>query len=234
MGKPRANREGKSKYQDKQVVKEVRKDFNLKPMNSKQKEYISLIKTKQVVLAFGPAGTSKTFVPSVMAAQMFTNKDIHNITIVRPYEGCGKSVGLLPGELSSKLAPVCQPVIDVFNKYLGKSAVEYAISHGQINMQALEFVRGITFDDTFVILDEAQNIDINSIKALLTRVGENCKVVISGDVKQKDIKGDSGLSWLISLLQKADLDVGVVEFGNEHIVRSGFVKDFILAVERYG
>jgi phosphate starvation-inducible PhoH-like protein len=224
----------KSKYQEKQEEKGVKKDFNLKPLNSKQKEYINLLKTKQVVMAFGPAGTAKTYCPSVIAAEMFANKEIDNITIVRPYEGCGRSVGLLPGGIQEKLLPVCQPVMDVLNKFLGRTTVEYALSHDKIRMQALEFVRGMTFDDSFVILDEAQNLDIPSVKALMTRIGENCKVVISGDINQKDIRGDSGLAWLINLTNRAGLDIGVIEFGVEHIVRSGFVKDFILAMERYG
>jgi len=224
----------KSRYQEKQVEKEVRRSFNLKPMNQRQKEYINLIKNKQVVIAFGPAGTSKTYIPSVIAAELYSNKDIYNITIVRPYEGCGRSVGLLPGSLSEKLSPVCQPVLDVLNRFLGRSAVEYAVANDQIRMQALEFVRGLTFNDCFLILDECQNMDIPSIKALMTRIGDNCKVVIAGDIAQKDIRGDSGLTWLINLADKADLDVGVVEFTTDDIVRSGFVKDFIIAMERFG
>lgn len=224
----------KSKYQEKQVEKEVRKSFNLKPMNQRQKEYISLIRNKQVVLAFGPAGTSKTYIPSVIAAELYANKDIYNITIVRPYEGCGRSIGLIPGNISEKLFPVCQPVLDVLNRFLGKATVDYALAHDQITMQALEFVRGRTFDDCFLILDECQNMDIASIKALMTRIGENCKVVIAGDIAQKDIRGDSGLTWLINLADKANLDVGVVEFTTDDIVRSGFVKEFIMAMDRYG
>lgn len=223
-----------SKYRTKDITNHGRKSFHLKPLNQKQKEYISLVKAKQVTLAFGPAGTSKTFCPSVIAAELFANRDIDKIIVVRPYEGCGRSIGLLPGTANEKLAPICQPVMDVFNRLLGKSAVECALSNGQIVMQALEFVRGMTFDNCFVILDEAQNIDVTSIKALMTRVGENCKIVCAGDVSQKDIRGDSGLAWLIDLAKRADLDVGIVEFGVEHIVRSGFVKDFIIAVERYG
>ena len=232
--KPKEGRgRSRSKYQEKQEVKEVRKNFNLKPLNQKQKEYINLIKNKQVVIAFGPAGTAKTFCPSVIAAELFFNKEINNITIIRPYEGCGRSIGLLPGSVNEKMLPICQPVISILNRYLGNSVVEYALSHNQIIMQPLEFVRGMTFDDTFVIIDEAQNLNIDSIKALLTRVGTNCRMIISGDVSQKDIRGDSGLTWLIRLADKADLDIGIVEFEIKDIVRSGFVKEFITAMWNY-
>ncbi len=238
MGKPRANREGRSKYQDKQVVKEVRKDFNLKPMNSKQKEYISLIKSKDVILSIGVPGTGKSMIAAVYAAEKLANSEIDKVIVTRPYLGTTGTIGFLGGSLNEKMWPVCMPILTVLERCLGSSQFKYYIETSKIELVPTEFLRGNSYNNCIVIADEAQNNNVDTIKAICTRVGYNCKLILTGDVVfQCDlrVKSDSGLLWLINMQNKYDLDeIGVVQFDVEDIVRSGFCKSFVRMMVKEG
>jgi len=204
------------------------------PRTEKQAELINAIKGSQQVLILGPAGTGKTYVTATCAADLYTTKDVDKIVITRPHVAVGKDIGFLPGTLEEKAQPWALPVLDVLIKHLGKGTVDTAIKSGNIEVATLALMRGRSFEGAFIIVDEAQNIEIAEIKMLLTRVGEGSTIVLNGDVQQSDLKGASGLAKIIHLAKKHLLDVPVVEFGVDDIVRSGICKEWVKVFMKEG
>ncbi|AFQ22253.1 PhoH-like phosphate starvation-inducible [Pectobacterium phage My1] len=174
----------------------------LTPKNDEQRKYINLIQNGSVVVGTGEPGTGKTFIPSVLAAQAITarNSVIEQIILVRPNEPLGKSLGMLPGDLAEKLEPWLEPIADGIKWAIGDHAYKNLINRGVIKYLAIEHCRGRTFNNAFVIVDEAQNISIEAMKCLVTRIGQDCKLIICGDIAQKDIKADSGLQLLMDIV----------------------------------
>ena len=199
----------------------------LRAQTAAQDRYLKSIKSNVVTFATGPAGTGKTFVAGAYAAQLLLDGEIEQIIITRPGVEAGKDWGALPGELEDKFAPFMEPFFDVLHKRLGKSQTEYFMKRGVIQAKPLEYMRGKTFENAFVILDEAQNTTPEQMKLFLTRIGENCKVVIDGDIEQKDVRGTSGLKDAIDRLESVP-QIGMVEFGIDDIVRSGIVREIII------
>ena len=204
------------------------------PRTEKQAELINAIKGSQQVLILGPAGTGKTYVTATCAADLYTTKEVDKIVITRPHVAVGKDIGFLPGTLEEKAQPWALPVLDVLIKHLGKGTVDTAIKSGNIEVATLALMRGRSFEGAFIIVDEAQNIEIAEIKMLLTRVGEGSTIVLNGDVQQSDLKGASGLAKIIHLAKKHLLDVPVVEFGVDDIVRSGICKEWVKVFMKEG
>lgn len=202
---------------------------DLLPQNDRQKEYIKAIETHSQIIVLGPAGTGKTYIAATYAANLYTTKQIDKIIITRPNVAAGKSIGYFPGTLEEKMMPWVMPVLEVLHWHLGKGAVETGIKNGNIEIAPFETMRGRSFTDAFVILDEAQNVTPHEIKMFLTRVGENCKVILNGDIFQSDLQETSGLSKAIHMVKKYMLPVPVVEFGMEDIVRSDLCKQWIAA-----
>lgn len=209
----------------------VSKFVTLQPLNDRQKDYLNALKTSDQVIVCGYSGTGKTYMAATYAANLYAMKDISKIILTRPNVSVGKDLGYFPGSLEEKFAPWAAPVIDVLNEQLGKGVVETGIKNGNIEMAPLSTMRGRSFHDAFILLDEAQNTTIAEIKMFLTRIGQDCKVVINGDVKQSDINSQSGLSKVIHLAKKYNLPVPVIEFGVEDIVRSEMCKAWIKAFE---
>tara|TARA_R110000744_G_scaffold231608_1_gene349757 strand:- start:1101 stop:1817 length:717 start_codon:yes stop_codon:yes gene_type:complete len=190
------------------------------PKTENQGKLIEAIKTSNQVIVFGPAGTGKTYVTATMAADLYTTKKIDKIVITRPMVSVGKDIGILPGYLEDKVTPWALPVLDVLIKHLGKGAVETAIKNGNIEMAPLAMMRGRSFEDAFIICDEAQNITTHELKMVLTRVGEGSTIVLNGDVMQTDLKEGDGLTKITHLAKKHMLPVPIVEFDLDDIVRS--------------
>lgn len=204
------------------------------PKTENQARLIKAINTSQQVLILGPAGTGKTYVTATCAADLYTLKEIDKIVITRPHVAVGKDIGFLPGTLEEKAQPWALPVLDVLVKHLGRGAVDTALKAGNIEVATLALMRGRSFDNAFIIVDEAQNIEIPEIKMLLTRVGEGSTIVLNGDIQQSDLKGTSGLSKIIHLSKKHMLDVPVVEFGVDDIVRSGICAEWVKVFMKEG
>lgn len=203
----------------------------LRPRNDKQKYYINMIRNKDIVVAIGASGVGKTFIPSVMAidALQDSRSAIEKIVIVRPNEGPGKTIGFLKGTLHEKMIPWAAPILDAITWRLGGTAfarktVESLIANGTIELLPLEYARGKTLNNAFVILDEVQNCDWESLKNLTLRNGEDSKMVICGDIKQKDIKTESGLETIIDLSDKYHVPWDLIEFTNEDCTRSDVVR----------
>ena len=199
----------------------------LVPINDKQKELLDSLKTSNQIFILGPAGTGKTYVTATYAADLYTLKEIDRIVITRPHVAVGKDIGFLPGTLEEKTYPWALPVLDVLQKHLGKGTVDTAIKNGNIEMAPLALMRGRSFDNSFIIVDETQNITIHELKMLLTRVGEGSKIVLNGDAQQSDLKEGDGLSKAIHLAKKHMLPVPVVEFGVGDIVRSDICAEWV-------
>tara|TARA_R110000796_G_scaffold13733_5_gene44256 strand:- start:5032 stop:5745 length:714 start_codon:yes stop_codon:yes gene_type:complete len=192
----------------------------LKPKTLNQGSLITAIKESSQVIVFGPAGTGKTYVTASAASDMFLTKEVEKIVITRPMVSVGKDIGILPGELIDKVSPWALPVLDILIKHLGKGTVETALKAGNIEIAPLALMRGRSFDDAFIICDEAQNITTAELKMLLTRVGEDTTIVLNGDVQQTDLRGDSGLITITNVAKKHNIPVPIIEFTLDDIVRS--------------
>ena len=190
------------------------------PKTDNQGKLIKAITESSQVIVFGPAGTGKTYVTATLASDMYLTKKIEKIVITRPMVSVGKDIGILPGELLDKVAPWALPVLDILIKHLGKATVEIALKSGNIEIAPLALMRGRSFDDSFIICDEAQNVTTAELKMLLTRVGEDTTIVLNGDVQQTDLKGDSGLITITNVAKKHKIPVPVIEFSLDDIVRS--------------
>lgn len=213
----------------------------IRPKNEKQKKYINLINNTTCVIATGSPGTGKTYIPSIIAMDMLEDprSSIEKIIIVRPNSGPGKTIGFLKGSLLEKMAPWAAPVLDAFESRIGggsfaKEKIKNLIEMGTIELLPVEYVRGKSFNNAFIIIDEAQNLTWEETKALLTRIGLDSKLVICGDVKQKDIQEESGLGVLMRLNQDYHVPWGLIEFTIEDCVRSELVKYFLQLFEDAG
>jgi phosphate starvation-inducible PhoH-like protein len=199
----------------------------LVPRTDKQKMFLDALRDSSQVLVLGPAGTGKTYVTATYAADLYTLKEIDKIVITRPHVAVGKDIGFLPGTLEEKTYPWALPVLDVLEKHWGKGTLETAIKNGNVEMAPLALMRGRSFDNSFIIVDEAQNITTHELKMLLTRVGECSTIVLNGDVQQSDLKEADGLTKIIHLAKKHMLPVPVVEFGVEDIIRSDICAQWV-------
>jgi len=202
------------------------KKSKLEAKTEAQAHYIMAIDSNQLTFGVGPAGTGKTFVCTKYAAQELDSKRIQKIIVTRPAVEAGGGLGFLPGTIHEKFAPYFAPFRAVLDAHFGPSHVENMIKLGKIEIQPLEYLRGMTFEDCFVILDEAQNTTPGQMKLFLSRIGENSKVVINGDISQKDIPGPSGLEDALQRLEGLD-SVQSVIFEEDDIVRSGLCKEII-------
>lgn len=206
---------------------EKKSTSGLVPKSDSQRLLIEALKSHSQVFILGPAGTGKTYITATFASDLYTLKEIDKIVITRPHVAVGKDIGYLPGTLEEKTYPWALPVLDVLVKHLGKGAVETGIKNDNIEMAPLALMRGRSFDNSFIIVDEAQNITTHELKMLLTRVGEGSTIVLNGDVQQSDLKEADGLSKVIHLAKKHMLDVPVIEFGIEDIIRSDICAQWV-------
>ena len=206
----------------------------LVPKTPKQAEYLAALRGPDLVIATGCSGTGKTYMASVEAANQYLNREIDRIVLTRPNVPVGRGLGYLKGDLEEKFTPWLMPVLETFNQVMGKGVVETAVKNGNIEYAPLEYMRGRSFQDSFIILDEASNTTPAEMTMFLTRIGENTKVVINGDILQQDIKGESGLSMLLNLCKKYKISARLIEFDVEDIVRSHICKEFVIALTKEG
>ena len=199
----------------------------VKPLNYIQGEYLDAIQNAEIIFGIGSAGTGKTYIAASYAAGELFHKRVDKIILTRPNVETGRGMGFLPGELDEKYAPYLQPFDQVFTRALGKGFYEYALKAKDIDPKPLGFMRGASFENCIILVDEAQNLTKTEFKMLLSRIGKNCKVILSGDPKQTDI-GDSGLLDATKRLQGIP-GVEVVLFQDSDIVRSQMCKQVILA-----
>ena len=199
----------------------------LHPRNAAQHRYITAILNNCLTFGLGPAGTGKSYCAGALAAEALESGQIERIILTRPAVEAGENLGFLPGALNEKFAVYIDAFRDILNERLGAGTVDYCLRHGRIVAAPLAFMRGKTFNSkTFVILDEAQNTSPAQMKMFLTRIGEDCRVVINGDVEQSDIRGPNGLSDAVRRMHGLP-GVYIHAFERKDIVRSGLVRDII-------
>ena len=207
----------------------------LVPMNSKQKDYINLLHDKSVVIATGYAGTSKTYIPTVMAADLFKTGKIEKIIITRPAMSSSKSVGYFKGTDTEKMAVWLNSVIPVFKERLGSAGLDIALASKGIEFVPLEVIKGMSINNAWVLAEESSDLTKDEVIKLITRMGKNSKLVLSGDIRQAELKGDLGLAWVADFVKRHRLDenFGFVDFNDVNdIVRSDAVRQFIVALVR--
>ena len=208
-----------------------------KPIKAKtvgQKKYIDSIKNNTVTLGVGPAGTGKTYLAVAAAVAAFREKQINRIILTRPAVEAGERLGFLPGDLQSKVDPYLRPLYDALFDMLGAETYQKYLERGNIEVAPLAYMRGRTLDDSFIILDEAQNTSREQMKMFLTRMGFNSKVVITGDVTQIDLPADktSGLKEAIRVLKNVE-GIGICELTDQGVVRHVMVQRIIKAYDDY-
>ena len=196
----------------------------LAPQTEAQHHYINAIRNHCLTFGIGPAGTGKSYCAGALAAEALESGRIERIILTRPAVEAGENLGFLPGELEDKYAVYIDAFRDILNERLGHGVVDYCLRHGRIVGAPLAYMRGKTFsNNTFVILDEAQNTTPAQMKMFLTRIGEHAKVVINGDIRQSDLRGPNGLEDAISKV-KGLPGVHIHTFERADIVRSGLVR----------
>lgn len=214
----------KSTYKIKQEQKEVVHGPRVQPLlpkNAAQKNYIECIHRYSQVFVTGPAGTGKTYIAAAIAAEMYNRHKIQKIILTRPNIPAGKSLGFFAGTIEDKIAPWVYPLTEVLQERMGKGRYEVAHKRGAIEIVPFEVMRGRSFNNAFVILDEGQNLTAHEMKMFLTRIGEDSKVIINGDISQHDLQGSSGLQVAIDLMHKHNIPAAHCNFNHDDVVRSG-------------
>ncbi len=208
-----------------------------KPIKAKtvgQKHYVNAIQKNTIVFGIGPAGTGKTFLAVAMAVKALRDKQVSRIILTRPAIEAGEKLGFLPGDLQSKIDPYLRPLYDALFEMMGAENYQRHIEKGTIEIAPLAYMRGHTLDDSFIILDEAQNSTPEQMKMLLTRLGFNSKAVITGDLTQTDLPSGqkSGLAAAVKILDGIE-DINIHRFTERDVVRHKLVQKIILAYEKY-
>ena len=205
----------------------------VKPKTLGQKKYIDMINSNTIVFGVGPAGTGKTYLAVAMAVKAFRAKEVNRIILTRPAVEAGEKLGFLPGDLQQKVDPYLRPLYDALFDMLGADSFQKYQEKGNIEVAPLAYMRGRTLDDSFIILDEAQNTTPEQMKMFLTRLGFNSKIVVTGDVTQIDLPDGkkSGLKEAVKILKGID-DIETVRFTEKDVVRHKLVQDIIKAYEK--
>jgi len=207
-------------------VQRSRRPFE--PKTEAQAQYANAINSLDLIFCRGPMGTGKTYVAAALAAEALARGDIKKIIVTRPAVEAGEELGILPGEIGEKWAPYFAPVKAILEERLGAGNVEMFLKDGKIEIAPIGHLRGHTFKDAWVLFDEAQNSTPKQMKLVLTRIGENCKMIVDGDPdEQKDIEGLSGFDDAWNRM-RGHHQVGFVTFDIDDIVRSGLSRDILL------
>lgn len=206
----------------------------IKPKTIGQKEYIDAIKKRMIVFGVGPAGTGKTYLAMAMAINAFKNNEVNRIILTRPAIEAGEKLGFLPGDMQSKVDPYLRPLYDALYQIMGAESFQHNMEKGLIEVAPLAYMRGRTLDNSFIILDEAQNTTPAQMKMFLTRIGFGSKVVITGDLTQKDLPHDqaSGLDTALKVLRNVE-EIGICRLTSSDVVRHPLVQKIVKAYDEY-
>ena len=207
----------------------------IKPKTLGQRRYVEAIQKNTITICVGPAGTGKTYLAVALAVNAFRAKQVNRIILTRPAVEAGEKLGFLPGDLQQKVDPYLRPLYDALYDMLGAENFQKCQERGDIEVAPLAYMRGRTLDDSFIILDEAQNTTQEQMKMFLTRLGFNSKAVVTGDITQIDLPGDkrSGLKQAVKILKGID-SIAITQLNGKDVVRHRLVQEIIKAYERDG
>ena len=219
---------------DKELICHTINGKPIRPKTIGQKDYVEMIRSKMIVFGIGPAGTGKTYLAMAAAINAFKNDEVSRIILTRPAIEAGEKLGFLPGDLQSKVDPYLRPLYDALFQIMGAESFHKNMEKGLIEVAPLAYMRGRTLDNAFIILDEAQNTTPAQMKMFLTRIGFGSKVVITGDLTQKDLPSGqtSGLDIALNVLKKID-DIGIARMTSLDVVRHPLVQKIVNAYEQY-
>ena len=206
----------------------------IKPKTAGQERYFDDMKQKMIVFGIGPAGTGKTYLAMAMAIKAFKNNEVNKIILTRPAIEAGEKLGFLPGDLQSKVDPYLRPLYDALYQIMGPDSFQRNMEKGAIEVAPLAYMRGRTLDNAYIILDEAQNTTPAQMKMFLTRIGYGSKVVITGDLTQKDLPFNtvSGLEHSLKILKKVE-EIGFSYLTSKDVVRHPLVQKIVKAYDDY-
>lgn len=227
--------QGKPPVPDK--FKEVRAVPPLQAKTDAQKQYLRYLKECKINIASGHSGCGKSFCAAYYAAQLFNAGEIDRIIVTRPYAHLGKDAGAIPGTDFDKMYPFCRPILDTIKGVLGEGNYNYCIEKGLVEIAPLEKIQGRSFDEPCAILaDEIQNASKPQVLSLVTRLGEEVSFLsIMGDPRQAITQGENALDWITAFFERNQIEgVGITHFNEEDCVRSGIVRDILIAFEREG
>lgn len=208
-------------------VKEVPTGIHVQPKNEKQNNLIDAIRYNDISVAIGPAGTGKTYISAMTFASLYMKGRYNKIVLTRANVPTGRSLGFFPGTIDEKLAPWLAPITTVLKKAFGDSHYQNLVSQRRIELQPLETIRGMSYENSLVMVDEAQNLNFEEIKAITTRLGENSKLVLSGDQSQSDVENGKSLMKFVNMCRRNSIAIPVVEFPADDIVRSDIVGQLV-------
>lgn len=206
--------------------RQVRPAFNVIPKTEPQDMLMRSIEQNVMTIAIGVAGTGKTYCAGMIAAKLLLKGEHNNIILTRANVPTGRTLGHFPGSVEEKMAPWLAPLTNVLTQALGKGDVECRMGKS-IHIQPIETIRGQSFADSVILVDEAQNLTMEEIKAITTRIGENSKLVLMGDPNQSDVKNGTELTRFATMCHERNIDIPIIEFGIQHIVRSDIVADLV-------
>ena len=214
-----------------EVIKTPKK--SVIPRSKKQKEYVKALKTNQIIMSLGPAGTGKTYLAVAAALSMLLEKKVERIILSRPAVEAGEKLGFLPGDMKEKIDPYLRPLYDSLHDMFDYDKIQRKIESGEIEIAPLAFMRGRTLKNCFAILDEAQNATQTQIKMFLTRIGENSKLVVNGDPSQIDLlnKSHSGLVQSQNIL-KGIKEISIINFDQNDVIRHPLVTKIVEAYKK--
>ncbi|MDX7987354.1 phosphate starvation-inducible protein PhoH [Xenorhabdus sp. 12] len=216
------------------MARESRDTSEILPRTETQYRYMRSINNKQLIIANGEAGCGKTYISTAMAANALINKEVDKIIVTRPVLQAEEDLGFLPGDMAEKFAPYFRPVYDVLLKRMGTSFLQYCLRPeiGKVEIAPFAYMRGRTFENAFVILDEAQNVTTSQMKMFLTRLGENVTVIVNGDISQCDLPENltSGLQDALDRFSN-DEDISIIHFSQQDCVRSKLCQKALTAYD---
>jgi phosphate starvation-inducible PhoH-like protein len=204
---------------------------NFRPVTERQQQLLTHLDRNSLVVASGSAGTGKTYCAATEAARAYLEREVDKIVLTRPNVPTGRPLGAFPGMAEDKLSIWLRPILNVLREVFGAANYNYLLEQQEIVLQPMESVRGCSFENAYVLCDEAQQLTVDEIKAVSTRLGRDSKLVFLGDPSQRDVEV-SGLEWFVELCERHGVDCPIVRFYPEDIVRSGLVQQLVRAFEQ--
>lgn len=210
------------------------RNIDVNPITKKQQLLFDAIKKYPLTVAVGLAGTGKTYLPTMLAAKALVKGDIDKIILTRPNVDAGEPLGFLPGTQEEKLRYWLAEPLKILAYALGDSALECDIKNKNVELVPFQKMRGLTLENAFIILDEAQNTTERQMELFTTRIGKNVRVIVDGDATQHDLRAKrTGMTAIINLIKRYGMDVPIIEFTAEDVVRSGLCREFVINWQKY-